>query len=141
LQKGANKRQKDNKGRTAYDLALEKNKNFLLEMLKDKTNCQLFAMKMPLKKLEKNKINILSFLLLHICLGFMVLFFIIPCKLIFFLLILLLIDCQESQNKLYDWLYLTFLTIILILYIILLNMDPGRKIKNFQDSLLVNNKP
>lgn len=86
MQKGANKRQKDNKGRTPYDLALEKNKNFLLEMLKDKTNCQLFVMKMPLKKLEKNKMNIFSFLLLHICLGFIVLFFIIPCKLIFYII-------------------------------------------------------
>jgi len=80
LQKGANKQIKDDKGRTPYDLALEKNKNFLLEMLKDKTNCQLFAKKMPLEKLEKNKINITWFLLLHFILGLLVLIFIIPCN-------------------------------------------------------------
>ena len=48
LQKGADKRIKDNKGRTPYYLALEKNKNFLLEMLKDKTNCQFLAIKINL---------------------------------------------------------------------------------------------
>lgn len=80
LQKGANKHLKDNKGRTPYDLAVEKNKNFLLDMLKDKTNCQLFAMKLPLEKLGKNKINIIFFFLLHVILGFFTLILLIPCK-------------------------------------------------------------
>lgn len=80
MQKGANKHVKDNKGRTPYDLAVEKNKNFLLDMLKDKKHCQLFAMRMPLEKLEKNKINIFSFFLLHTLLGFLVLILLIPCK-------------------------------------------------------------
>jgi len=71
---------KDNKGRTAYDLALEKNKNYLLDMLKDKSRCRLFDMNMPFEKLEKNKINIISFFLLHIILGFFVLILVIPCK-------------------------------------------------------------
>ncbi len=113
-------------------------------MLKEKKNCQLFNMKMPMEKLEKNKINIFTFFLLHTSLGFFVVILLIPCiKLYLFLIILRIkinknIDCHESQNKIYDYIYLFFLCFTLFLYLILLNIDPGRRLKNSQDSFLVN---
>lgn len=81
LQKGANRQVKDNKGRTPYDLAVEKNKHFLLDMLKDKKQCQLFSMKMPLEKLQKNKYSFLIFILLHLIPAWFVTTMLIPCKL------------------------------------------------------------
>jgi ankyrin repeat protein len=68
LQKGANKHLKDNRGRTPYDLAMEKNKFQIGEMLKDKNFCQLCIVKMPLEKVEKNKTNIIFFYSIHILL-------------------------------------------------------------------------
>ena len=66
LQKGANKYLRDNRGRTPYDLALEKNKTQIAEMLKDKSLCQMCIVKMPLEKVEKNKTNIIFFYTIHL---------------------------------------------------------------------------
>ena len=68
MQKGANKHLKDIRGRTPYDLAIEKNKFQIGEMLKEKSFCQMCIVKMPLKKVEKNKTNIIFFYSIHILL-------------------------------------------------------------------------
>ena len=65
MQKGANKHLKDSRGRTPYDLAMEKNKFQTAEMLRDKNFCQMCIVKMPLEKVEKNKTNIIYFYTIH----------------------------------------------------------------------------
>ena len=49
-----------------YDLAMEKNKFQIAEMLKDKNFCQMCMVKMPLEKVEKNKTNIIFFYSIHL---------------------------------------------------------------------------
>ncbi len=83
LQKGADKRIKDNKGRTAYDLAIQKNKISILEMLKEKQNCQLCVFKAPMEKTKNNNLNIILFFGLHVFLEFIVFFIMLPCNEIF----------------------------------------------------------
>ena len=79
MQKGADKKIKDNKGRTAYDLAISKNKISIIEMLKDQQNCQLCVFKAPLEKTKKNSLNIIMFFALHVVLEFIVFFIMLPC--------------------------------------------------------------
>ena len=82
LQKGADTKITDNKGRTPYDLAVAKNKLTIIEMLKEKTDCQLCVFKAPLHKVEKNSFNIIFFFLLHFLIESSVFFALLPCKLL-----------------------------------------------------------
>jgi len=79
LQKGADKKIKDNKGRTAFDLAISKNKTCIIDMLKDQQTFQLCVLKSPLEKTKKNNINIIMFFVMHIILEFFVIFILLPC--------------------------------------------------------------
>lgn len=66
LHKGVNKNIRDNKGRTARDIALSrgfKNCSILLEEDKD---CTIFKIKAPIVKEEKNNFNIYLFVGLHL---------------------------------------------------------------------------
>ncbi len=78
LQKGADKLIKDNKGRTAYDLAISKNKVSIIEMLKDQQSCQICVVKSPLHKVKKNSINVILFFILHLIIEWLVFFVILP---------------------------------------------------------------
>lgn len=78
LQKGADKLIKDNKGRTAYDLAISKNKVSIIEMLKDQQGCQICVFKSPLHKVKKNNVNIILFFLLHLIIEWLVFFVLLP---------------------------------------------------------------
>lgn len=80
LQKGANKHLKDNRGRTPYDLAMEKNKFHIADMLKDKNLCQMCMVKMPLEKVEKNKTNIIFFFSIHLVVEPFIIGVSAPCK-------------------------------------------------------------
>lgn len=80
LQKGANKTLKDLKGRTPYDLAIVKNKTAMEEMLKDKSDCQLCALKGPLHKASKSYFNIILFYILHVLFSSGVFLVLLPCK-------------------------------------------------------------
>lgn len=80
LQKGANKSIKDNKGRTALDISLKNSNHFIIGMLEEKSSCQIFEKKMPLKKLEKNRIYIFIFFLYYFLSGFSTECFLIPCN-------------------------------------------------------------
>jgi hypothetical protein len=79
LQKGAEKKIKDNKGRTPYDLAISKNKTSIIDMLKDQQTCQLWVFKAPLEKTKKNSLNIIMFFVMHLILEFIVFFIMLPC--------------------------------------------------------------
>lgn len=79
LQKGAKKSIKDNKARTPYDLAVDKNKLSIVEMLKENSRCQLFVIKAPLQKMDKNSMNITFFFLIHILVESSVLTILLPC--------------------------------------------------------------
>ncbi len=83
MQKGADKKIKDNKGRTPYDLAITKNKISMVEMLKEKPDCQLCVLKAPLQKTDKNSFNIIFFFILHIFIETSVFYGLLPCKKIF----------------------------------------------------------
>lgn len=79
LQRGADKKITDNKNRTAFNLAESKNKLQIMEMLKDKTNCQICIMKMPMRKVEKSNTNIFVFFILHFFIEGLVFFLFLPC--------------------------------------------------------------
>ena len=80
MQKGACKKIKDNRGRTPYDLAVEKNKTSILEMLKDRRKCNMCITKMPLEKVEKNYSNMAFFYSVHFLVEFFMIYFSAPCK-------------------------------------------------------------
>lgn len=69
LQKGASKDLKDSKDRDPMTLAKEKNKNKIYELLNEKNKCKLFTMKVPLTKLEKSRVNVYIFLILHLTIS------------------------------------------------------------------------
>ena len=80
LQKGANRLIKDNQGRTPYDIAIKNNAKNILEMLKERNNCQLFIIRTPLEKLEKNQFNLIAFYTYYIISGVTTVTLLIPCK-------------------------------------------------------------
>ena len=80
LQKGANRLIKDNQGRTPYDIALKNNTKLIVDILNEKSNCQIFNTKTPLQKLEKNKFNLLIFYCYYFVSGFTAVTLLIPCK-------------------------------------------------------------
>ena len=84
LQKGADKKVKDLKGRTCYDLAVSKNKVTIQEMLKEGQDCQLCVLRAPVNKVDKNSFNIIFFFLIHLLIEFLMFFVLLPCM--FFLL-------------------------------------------------------
>lgn len=80
LQRGADKKIKDKKDRTPYNLAVTKSKLQLVDMLKDKSMCNMCLVKLPLRKVEKSNANVILFFVLHILFEFIVFFLLLPCK-------------------------------------------------------------
>ena len=87
--------------------------------------------------MEKNKIRIFLFTLIHVILEFSVLIILIPCKNIIYCLNFLFEVCENNKNYILDYIYITFFFVVFSLYIILLYLDPGKKKKNLEDNLLV----
>ncbi len=80
LYQGADRTIKDNRQRTAIDLAAEKNKNNLVEMLSTKNNLNICIFRTPMEKLQKSNKNIYLFFLIHFFLAFIMINIIIPCN-------------------------------------------------------------
>ena len=80
LQKGANKEIRDLKGRTPKLLAEEKGKDIIADMLKEKMICSLFVWKNPLKKIERNYLNVYFFVGMHAICEFAYFSVVLPCK-------------------------------------------------------------
>jgi hypothetical protein len=80
IQKGANKTIKDSKGRTPYELAIEKNKTSLVQLLKTRTNCQICNFKAPMGKVDKSRLNIYLFFIIHFVIELLVFTMILPCN-------------------------------------------------------------
>lgn len=78
LRSGADRTIKDNKGRTAYDLALKSRKYELMKVLNNEKNCFLYEIHAPLQKNEGNKVNLLVYILLNTLVFLIMLFFIMP---------------------------------------------------------------
>ena len=79
LQKGADKSLKDLRGRTPFDLASVKNKIPIMDMLKERTNWQLCAIRAPLQKTEKSRFNIIFFFFVHLFVETAVIIALLPC--------------------------------------------------------------
>lgn len=69
MQKGASKDLKDSKNRDPLTLAKEKNKIRIYEMLNENNKCQMFTMNVPLTKIEKSRVNVYIFFILHIVIA------------------------------------------------------------------------
>ncbi len=82
LQYNANKDIKDKKGRKPLDLAIEKNKNMIVELIKDSDSscCQLSVFRPGIKKVHKSYLNVILFILLHITFQISTLLLVLPCK-------------------------------------------------------------
>lgn len=78
LQNGADRNILDNKGRTPLNLANEKNKTTIAEMLNlSSIKCYLCVIKPPLEKVERNNYNIIFFVIVHFLFESFVTFFIL----------------------------------------------------------------
>lgn len=82
LQYDANKEIRDNKGRTPLDLAVEKNKTNIIELIKYSSNmcCSISVFRPGLKKVEKSYLNVLLFIFLHITFQISTIAIVLPCK-------------------------------------------------------------
>jgi palmitoyltransferase ZDHHC13/17 len=80
LHKGARRDLKDKKGRTPKQLAEEKGKNLISDMLEEQITCSLLIIKNPLKRIEKSRFNIWVYLLLNFYCLLMFIGFVLPGK-------------------------------------------------------------
>lgn len=78
IHKGASLDIKDKKGRTPKDLAIEKKAAHIVELFDKSKEIGMFSLKPPLKKLEKSKINLFSFLILSFLIQFILVMLILP---------------------------------------------------------------
>lgn len=115
MQHGAKKNIVDNKGKTSLELAVEKEKSLIAEMLNEKSIkfnfCQI---KPSLEKVERNNINIIFFIGIH-------LFF--ECFVLFFILI-----PQFSTSlsyKIITFIYIKLFCLIILNHLYLIHSDPG----------------
>lgn len=81
LHKGANKKITDSKGRTAKQLAEQKGKDNISELLEEKLICSFLVLKNPIEKIERSNSNIYFFLVAHLIAEFLFFTVILPCKL------------------------------------------------------------
>jgi ankyrin repeat protein len=128
LQKGANKNITDNKNRTPYDLAVTKNKLSIVDMLKEKPDCQLCVFKAPLHKVDKNNFNIYFFFIIHLIAELLVFWTLLPCKILFIL---------DINSKLISILYILTFLILILFYVVLIFSDPGVLIRDNSKPLIV----
>ena len=82
IQYGANIEIRDKKGRSPYDIAVEKNKNTIIELLKEADNscCEISLLKPNVRRIEKNYFNLIFFILIHLLVQISSLFIVLPCK-------------------------------------------------------------
>ena len=82
--RGANLAQKDYQGRTPLQLAIEKNKLNIVEMLSDRKYLERFFFVPQLFKTENSYVNVSIFFFLHIFAQIIVILILLPCN--FFLI-------------------------------------------------------
>ena len=113
LQNGASTKIKNKKNQTPYDLAIEKKANDIAEKLLNSEGCQLCAFKAPVKKIKKSRSNI----------------YLVISSQIISLLILLISIFPRFKNDIIFYIhfesYCAFLLVFFILYIYLINCNPG----------------
>jgi len=78
IQRGADITIKDYKNRTAFDLAVEKHKLKIIEMLKESEGCQLCICHNPVKKTDRSNFNVYLFIFLHVVIEGVVFFILMP---------------------------------------------------------------
>jgi len=83
VQRGANINIKDSKNRTAFDLAVEKNKVQIVEMLKEVEGCQLCICHNPVQKTDRSNFNVVLFIVLHLVIEGAVFCLLLPRNLIY----------------------------------------------------------
>lgn len=80
VQRGADVNMKDIKGRTPYDLALEKNKFVIVDMFKESQGCQLCICHNPVQKTDRSYFNVILFICLHLFIEGWLFFILLPRK-------------------------------------------------------------
>jgi ankyrin repeat protein len=83
IQYGADVNLKDNKDRTPLDLAVEKNKRNIIELLNDSMSsecCQVNFAKRGVRKTTKNHYNLFFFIAIHLLVQAGVGIIILPCN-------------------------------------------------------------
>ena len=134
LQNGADPSKRDVKGRSPLDLAINGNHQYIIDVFKDAEKCQLFRLKLPLKKVKRNYKNIIFIFASQIV--SLVILIISTLPIIFYKY-----EDNEYINVIFG-LFLFFLIIFIIFYILLLIVDPGvKRSRNLEElqSLLKNN--
>ena len=120
LQNGANTDIKNNENRTPKDIALKSNLKDIYELLKESESCQFCNIKAPTQKETKSRKNIIIAFVFQAIAFFILFFFNFP------------YISYNKRNFLYSfffWGYSLFTIIFIILYIILIFMNPGRPTK------------
>ena len=134
LQNGADPSKRDVKGRSPLDLAINGNHQYIIDVFKDAEKCQLFRLKLPLKKVKRNYKNIIFIFASQIVSQVILIISTLP-------IIFYKYEDNEYINALFG-LFLFFLIIFIIFYILLLIVDPGvKRSRNLEElqSLLKNN--
>ena len=123
LQKGASNKIKNRENNTPKDIALKNNLLNIYELLKESEGSQFCNIKAPIQQKQKSKKNIIIVFIFQIIGAFILLCFMFP-----------FININTNNSIIYDIFlcgYILFTFIFMILYIILILINPGRPKKIF----------
>ena len=119
LQNGADTSVRDVNGRSPLDFAISKGQDEIRETLEESKKCQLLRLKVPLKQIKKNYINIICIFIFQIISLIILLFSTVP-------VIFYKYEDNDYISILF-YIFLFFFILFFIIYIILLIIDPGVK--------------
>ena len=126
LQNGADPEIKDKNEETPLQLAISKKQGDIVSILKNSQKCQYCNFKAPIKQEKKNKKNIICAFAFQIITNIILFGSTLP------IVVYKIEELYKKNFLFYD--YLLLLIIFLIIYIILLNMNPGlRKKRSLED--------
>ena len=130
LQKGALNNIVNREKNTPKDIALNNNLVNIYELLRESEGCQLCNIKAPVQQKQRSNKNILIVFIFHIICAFILLCFIFP---------FMNINNKKKRSFIYDFFlcgYLLFTFIFMILYTILILVNPGRPKKKFNIDII-----
>ena len=122
LQNGADSLLINKKGETPLQLAINKNQNDIIRLLKNNQRCQICNIRVPSRQIKKSNKNIFYVFAFQIISILIMLFSILP---------IVINKYYNIFGAMLFLLYILMLSLFFILYLILIIRDPGQKKKNY----------